>query len=167
MDLYTGIKGYSRKYGNWLASYGLLFKLSKRHIFPSLLPSLSSYTSSIPISTSLVSPCQNLRIYIIFYVWLLSAIQEELPVTGYMQVAEEHLFRLNHALLFFCKHSSFEVWNANYMELWMSIWSENIYSEFWCILKCIMLLLPCESEPSLYVISGTKFIVAPPAIISL
>jgi len=39
---------------------------------------------------------------------MVSAIQE-LPVTGYMQVADEHLFRLNHALLFFCKHSSFEV----------------------------------------------------------
>ena len=32
----------------------------------------------------------------------------------YTQVAE-HLLRLNHALLFFCKHSSFEVWNANYV----------------------------------------------------
>jgi len=44
----------------------------------------------------------------------LSAIQE-LPVTRYMQVAEEHLFRLNHALLFFCKDNSFEMWNAKHM----------------------------------------------------
>ena len=80
--------------------------MSKRHIFPSLLPipSLSSYTSSIPISTS---PCLPLPEFTLFSMYgYLNAIQEELPVTGYMQVAEEHQFRLNHALLFFCKHSS-------------------------------------------------------------
>ena len=73
---------------------GSCSSVEKAH-FPSLLPipSLSSYTSS-PFQrppSPLAKILPPIRVKIMSYVWLLSAIQDELQVTRYMQVAE-HLF---------------------------------------------------------------------------